>query len=128
MTKHTLEGLLLDCPPAVTVALGSARHERYCVKFRECSIQPHFICHAKHHSLLNAERANAPKELLVMTPPKTFSSNASSLSVSLLCYQLWHVRHGQGCRMLFPVQVALQLYLRSRDFNKNTKKQVDFCR
>lgn len=118
MTKHTLEGLLLDCLPAVTVAIGSAGHYSYSVKFRECSTQPHFIRHAKHPSLLNAARANAPKELLVMVPPKTFSSNPISFffSVSLLCYQLWHVRHRQGRQMLFPVQVALQLYLRSKDF------------
>lgn len=77
--------MLFDYPSAIAVAVSSAWYPHPCVKFRACSIQPHLVCHAKHLSLFNAPRANAPEESLGMVPPKPFSSNA--ISPFRLCFE-----------------------------------------
>lgn len=90
-----------------------------------CSTSFHMTCKAPQ--LVECSKSQCTKRII---SHGLLIKSHQFCSVSLFCYQLWHVRHRQGHQMLFPVQVALQLYLRSGDFflTKNTKKQVDFCR
>lgn len=90
-----------------------------------CSTSFHMPCKAPQP--VECSKSQCTKRIISHGPSKNLLIKSHQFfSVSLLCYQLWHVRHRQGRQMLFPVQVALQLYLRSKDFFYQEYKETSW--